>query len=55
MIAGMLIEVMTDAGDKWQTRNITTGDSVMFDKAVLDKAIRLGKAEELTDLSDIKR
>lgn len=48
VISGMEIEIVSDAGDKWQTRNITTHETVLFDKAFLEKAIRLGKAEEIT-------
>lgn len=44
-ISGMELEIIADKGDSWQTRNITTGETVMFKKSVLDKAIRLGKAE----------
>ena len=47
MIAGMRIEIMSDEGDKWQTRNLTTNESVLFDKSVLEKAVKLGKAEEI--------
>jgi hypothetical protein len=49
LISGMRIEVVADAGDKWEARNLTTGESVLFDKPVLDKAIRLGKAEAIPD------
>jgi hypothetical protein len=48
MIAGMTIEIISDLGDKWETRNITTGETVFFKKSVLHNAIRLGKAEEIT-------
>jgi hypothetical protein len=48
MIAGMTIEVISDVGDKWETRNITTRETVFFKKSVLHDAIRLGKAEEIT-------
>ena len=47
MIAGMLIEIVSDEGDKWQTRNLTTNESLLFDKSVLEKAVKLGKAEEI--------
>jgi hypothetical protein len=52
LIAGMLIEVISDEGDKWQTHNITTGELVFFDKPVLEKAVKLGKAEEISDSDD---
>ncbi len=47
IISGMTIEIVSDAGDKWETRNITTKEIVLFDKSVLLKAIKLGKAEEV--------
>ena len=47
-ISGMLIEIVSDAGDKWETRNITTQDTVFFEKSVLENAIKLGKAEEIS-------
>jgi hypothetical protein len=46
-IAGMTIEVIADAGDKWETRNLTTKETTLMDKKVLESAIKLGKAEEL--------
>ena len=49
MISGMTIEIVSDDGDKWQTRNITTREIVFFDKLVLLKAIKLGKAEEVVE------
>lgn len=51
-IAGMAIEIVADVGDQWQTRNLTTQDTVLFDKATLERAIRLGKAEEITDADE---
>ena len=50
MIAGMQIEIVSDEGDKWEVRNVTTNETVFFDKSVLDKAIKLGKAEEVSDM-----
>ena len=49
MISGMTIEIISDDGDKWETRNITTREIVFFDKSVLIKAIKLGKAEEVVE------
>lgn len=54
MISGMTIEIVSDDGDKWETRNITTNETVFFDKSVLQHAIKLGKAEELSELDDIE-
>lgn len=47
IITGMTLEVLSDEGDKWKLRNITTHEMILIDKAVLDKSIRLGKAEEI--------
>jgi len=49
IIAGMRMEVIADAGDQWQVLNLTTGKSLLFDKKMLHDAIRLAKAEEVTD------
>ena len=49
MISGMTIEIVSDDGNKWQTRNITTREIVFFDKLVLLNAIKLGKAEEVVE------
>jgi hypothetical protein len=47
-IAGMLIEILSGEEGKWKTRNLTTNEIVYFDKSVLDKAIKLGQAEEIS-------
>ena len=52
MISGMVIEIVSDDGDRWETRNITTKETVFFDKSVLQNAIRLGKAEEIEQLDN---
>lgn len=48
-ISGMALEIVADAGDKWETRNLTTKETVLMDKAVLDHALRFGKAEDITE------
>lgn len=47
LISGMSIEIVADAGDRWETRNLTTNETVFIKKDVLDHAIRFGKAEEI--------
>lgn len=54
VISGMQIEIVSDKGDKWETRNITTRETVYFDKAVLENAIKLGKAEEVSNLDNME-
>ncbi len=49
IISGMTIEIVSDAGEKWETCNITTREIVFFDKLVLLNAIKLGKAEEIVE------
>jgi hypothetical protein len=49
-ISGMTIEVISKNDDQYETRNITTGETIFFDKSVLENAIKLGKAEEVTDI-----
>lgn len=47
MISGMAIEIVSDDAESWEARNITTRETVFINKEVLDKAIKLGKAEEI--------
>ena len=49
IISGMRIEVVSDDGERWETRNVTTKETVFFDKSVLLNAIKLGKAEEVVE------
>lgn len=46
-ISGMVIEIIADDGDKWKARNVTTQDEIAFDKAMIERAIKLGMAEEV--------
>lgn len=52
IISGMTIEIISDDGDKWKTRNITTKETVSFNKIDLQNAIKLGKAEEISEPDD---
>lgn len=49
IISGMTIEIISDNGDSWETRNTTTRETVFMNKSVLEKSIKLGKAEEVTE------
>ena len=49
MISGMAIEIVSDADDKWEVRNITTQETLLMDKLLIERAIRLGKAEEIIE------
>ena len=51
-ITGMTIEIVSDDGDRWETRNTTTRETVFMNKSVLQNAIKLGKAEEISELDD---
>lgn len=44
-IAGMVIEIVSEKGDKWECRNLTTRENLSLDKSVVENAIKLGKAE----------
>ena len=46
-VSGMTLEILSDEGERWETRNITTRETVFLKKTVLQDAIRLGKAEEI--------
>ena len=48
-ISGMTLEITADAGEKWETINLTTKEIVYFNKAQLQDAIKLGKANEVLD------
>ena len=48
-ISGMLIEILSEEDARWQTRNITTKETVFIDKSVLNNAIKFGKAEEIVE------
>lgn len=52
IISGMTIEIISDDGDKWKTRNITTKETVSFNKIDLQDAIKLGKADEISEPDD---
>ena len=45
----MLIEILSEEDARWQTRNITTKETVFIDKSVLNNAIKFGKAEEIVE------
>ena len=49
IISGMTIEIVSDDGERWETRNITTREIVFFDKLVLLNANNLGKADEIIE------
>ncbi len=44
-IAGMVIEVLSEDGDSWKCRNLTTNQALTLKKAEIERAIKLGKAE----------
>ena len=44
-IAGMVIEIVTDDGENLACRNLTTQQTLGMAKAVIENAIKLGKAE----------
>ena len=48
LISGMVIEIIADAGEQWKTRNHSTHETILFNKSMLQKAIKLGKAEAIS-------
>jgi len=50
----MSIEIVSDNGERYETRNITTKETIFFNKSVLQNAIKLGKAEEISELNNKK-
>lgn len=49
-ILGIVIEIISDDGDRWKTRNIITKETDVINKQVLLNGIRLGKAKEVEKL-----
>jgi len=49
IISGMSIEIISDDDERWECRNITTQETVFIKKSVLDGAIKLGKAELMSE------
>ena len=45
----MVIEVISDNDEKWECRNITTKEIIFIKKSVLKNAIKLGKAEVVSE------
>ena len=52
VISGMTIEVISEDEERWECRNITTQETVFMKKSVIEKAIKLGKAEVISELDD---
>ena len=52
IISGMAIEIISDDGESWEARNITTKETVSINKSVLQNAIKLAKAEEMLPSDD---
>ena len=52
VISGMVLEIVSDDGDRWETRNVTTRETVFMEKKTLQDAIKLGKAEEISAPDD---
>ena len=44
-ISGMIIEIVSDEGESWECRNLTTQETLAMPKTVIEKAIKLGKAD----------
>ena len=51
IISGMTIEIISDNDERWECRNITTKEIIFIKKSVLKDAIKLGKAEVISDLN----
>ena len=49
VISGMTIRVLSEEKGKYVAENVTTHEIVRFDRAFLEKAIKLGKAEEVSN------
>ncbi len=52
IISGMAIEIISDDDERWECRNVTTKETVFIKKSILKDAIKLGKAEVISDFDD---
>ena len=48
-ISGMVLEIVSDAGERWETLNTTTRETIFMEKTVLQNALRLAMAEVISD------
>lgn len=45
-ISGMVVEILAEESvESWRCRNVTTQEEIVMRKEVIDRAVRLGKAE----------
>ena len=49
IISGMAIEIISDDDERWECRNVTTKETVFIKKSILKDAIKLGKAEVMSE------
>jgi len=52
VISGMTIEIISGDDETWVCRNITTKEKVFIKKSVLGDAVKLGKAEVISEPGD---
>ena len=45
----MVLQIVADAGDRWETRNTTTRETIFMEKTILQNALRLAMAEVISD------
>lgn len=45
----MLIEIVSDDGENWSCRNVTMGEPLVMKKTLIEKAIKLGQAEVVSN------
>jgi len=48
-IAGMILDIIGDAGEQWEVKNMTTQEIIFFNKIQLQDAIKLGKVVDVSD------
>ncbi len=48
-IAGMILDIIGDAGEPWEVKNMTTQEIIFFNKIQLQDAIKLGKVVDVSD------
>lgn len=44
-ISGMVIKILSEQGENYTCRNLTTRETLTMNKEIIENAIKLGKAE----------
>ena len=48
----MVLQIVFDMGERWEALNTTTQETILIEKSVLQHAIKLAKAEVISEFND---